>query len=151
MSRKRRRDANWVCRKPAGRRQRRSSPLPVPSFVVFDESRVCHEIESGRLSGSMTSDPKRGRARIVHVPSVSSSTEDNAVLHRERSLRGMQSYSTVLQAAREDCDVRSSFRCCMVMPSACTSSCAAARGRIASSSSATCSITASSNSVNISR
>jgi len=24
-----------------------------------------HESESGRLSGSMTSDPKRGRARIV--------------------------------------------------------------------------------------
>jgi hypothetical protein len=37
----------------------------------------------------MTNDPKRGRARIVHVPSVPSSTEDNAVLHRERSLRGM--------------------------------------------------------------
>jgi hypothetical protein len=38
-------------------RQRRRSPLPVPSFVVFDESRVCHEFESGRLSGSMTNDP----------------------------------------------------------------------------------------------
>jgi hypothetical protein len=45
------------------------------------KARVCHEFESGRLSGSMTSDPKRGRARIVHVPSLSSSTEDNAFLH----------------------------------------------------------------------